>query len=156
MNITVTLIVQMAVFVALIVFTVQFVWPMILKPMNEREQRIATGLAAAEKGQQDFAQAEQRAEVVVREARERANQIIDQAQHRANEIIEQARATAVAEGARIVAAAEAQIVTERNRAREELRRQVGALAISTASKLLKREIDPRKHAELLDELATEL
>ncbi len=156
MNITVTLFVQIAVFVAPIVFTMKVVWPMILKPMDERSQRIATGLAAAEKGQASFADSEKRAEAVIREARERANQIVDQAQQRANEILDQARTTAVAEGARLVAAAQQQIVMEQNRAREALRHEVGQLAISTASKLLKREIDPRKHAELLAELATEL
>jgi F-type H+-transporting ATPase subunit b len=155
-NITVTLFVQMAVFIALIIFTMKVVWPMILGPMQAREQKIAADLAAAEKGRQDFNQAEKRAEDLVREARERANQIIDQAQHRANEIVDQARTTAVAEGARLAAAAQQQIALEQNRARDQLRREVGQLAISTASKLLKREIDPRKHAELLDELATEL
>ena len=156
MNITVTLFVQMAVFLTLVWFTMKFVWPMILGPMDERAKKIATGLAAAEKGQQDFAQSEKRAEAVIREARDRANQIVDQAQHRANEIVDQAKTTAVAEAARIVATAQQQIVLEQSRAREQLRREVGGLAVSTASKLLGREIDPRAHAELLDKLAAEL
>jgi F-type H+-transporting ATPase subunit b len=155
-NITVTLFVQMAVFLTLVWFTMKFVWPIILGAMDERAKKIAMGLAAAERGQQDFAQAEKRAEVLIREARDRATHIIDQAQHRANEIIDQAKTTAVAEGARLAAAAQQQIALEQARAREQLRREVGNLAVSTASKLLQREIDPRMHAELLDKLATEL
>jgi len=155
-NINLTLVVQMVVFLILIWFTMKFVWPIILGAMEERSRKIATGLAAAEKGRQDFAQAEQRAEVLIREARERASQIIDQAQHRSSEIVDQARNEAASEGARLVAAAEQQIALERSRAREQLRREVGALAVSTASKLLQREIDPRAHADLLDSLATQI
>ena len=94
MNINLTLIVQMLVFIVLIWFTMKFVWPMILGPMDERSRKIAAGLAAAEKGNSDLASAKERAEVIMREARERAGQIIDQAQHRANELVEQAKGTA--------------------------------------------------------------
>lgn len=156
MNINLTLIVQMVVFLTLVWFTMKFVWPIILGAMEDRSKKIATGLAAAEKGQQDFAQAEKRAEAVIREARERANQIIDQAQHRANDVVDQAKTTAIAEGARLVATAQQQIELESNRAREQLRREVGQLAVSAASKLLQREIDPRAHADLLDKFATEI
>src|SRR5215467_1984122 len=99
----------MVVFATLIWFTMKYVWPMILGPMEERSRKIALGLAAAEKGQKDLAEAEQRADVVIREARERANQIIDQAHRRANEMIEQAKGTAQAEGQRLVTAAQQQI-----------------------------------------------
>lgn len=156
MNINLTLIVQMVVFLTLVWFTMKLVWPLILRPMDERAKKIATGLAAAEKGQHDLAQAEQRAGEVIREARERANVIIDQAQHRANDVVEQAKSTAVSEGSRLVAAAQQQIVLEQNRAREQLRREVGQLAVSAASQLLQREIDPRAHADLLDKFATGL
>ena len=105
MNINLTLIVQMLVFIVLIWFTMKFVWPMILGPMDERSQKIAAGLAAAEKGKADLASANERAEAVLREARERAGQIIDQAQHRANDMVEEAKGTATAEGARLLAAA---------------------------------------------------
>ena len=156
MNINLTLIVQMVVFIVLIWFTMKVVWPMILGPMTERSAKIAAGLAAADKGQQDLAQANQKAEAIVREARERAGQIIDQAQHRANDLVEQAKGSATAEGARLVAAAQQQIELDTSRARESLRREVAQIAVSAASKLLEREIDPKAHADLLNKLATQI
>jgi F-type H+-transporting ATPase subunit b len=155
-NINLTLIVQMLVFIVLIWFTMKFVWPMILGAMEERSRKIAQGLAAAEKGEHEFAEARERAEALVREARERASAIIDQAQHRANDIIEQARGAASAEGQRLVAAAQQQIELEATRAREALRREVGQIAVIAASKLLEREIDPRTHADLINKLATQI
>lgn len=156
MNINLTLIVQMLVFIVLIWFTMKFVWPMILSAMEERSRKIAQGLAAAEKGEQELAQARDRADAIVREARERANQIIDQAQHRANDLVEQAKGTATAEGQRLVAAAQQQIELEASRARETLRREVAQIAVTAASKLLEREIDPRAHADLINKLATQI
>jgi F-type H+-transporting ATPase subunit b len=155
-NINLTLVVQMIVFILLIWFTMKVVWPMILGPMNERERRIAHGLAAAEEGEKELAAARDKADAIVREARERANQIIDHAQHRANELVEEAKGTASSEGARIVAAAQQQIELDTTRARESLRREVAGIAVTAASKLLGREIDTRKHADLLDQLATEI
>jgi F-type H+-transporting ATPase subunit b len=155
-NINLTLIVQMLVFVTLIWFTMKFVWPMILGPMDERARKIALGLAAAEKGQQELVQANDRAEAIIREARERAGLIIDQAQHRANDLIEQAKASASVEGQRLVAAAAQQIELDTARAREGLRREVAGIAIGAASKVLEREIDPRAHADLLSKLATQI
>jgi F-type H+-transporting ATPase subunit b len=155
-NINLTLIVQMLVFVLLVWFTMRFVWPIIIGAMEERSRKIAQGLAAAEKGREELAQARERGEAIIREARERATQIIDQAQHRASDIVEQAKHTASAEGDRLVAAAHQQIELEANRAREALRREVAQLAVRTASKVIEREIDPRKHAELLDKLATQI
>jgi F-type H+-transporting ATPase subunit b len=155
-NINLTLIVQMLVFAALIGFTMKYVWPLILGAMEQRSRKIALGLAAAEKGQQQLTQAHQDVEVIIREARERAHQIIDQAQHRAAEAIEQAKGTATSEGQRLVAAARQQITLESTRARESLRHEVGKLAVQAASKLLEREIDPRAHAELIDKLAAQI
>jgi F-type H+-transporting ATPase subunit b len=155
-NINLTLIVQMIVFIVLVWFTMKFVWPMILGPMEERSKRIAAGLAAAEKGREELAQARDRAEAVIREARERATQIIDQAQHRANDLVEQAKGTATAEGRRLVEAAKQQIELEASHAREALRREVATIAVSAASKVLEREIDPRAHADLLSKLATQI
>jgi F-type H+-transporting ATPase subunit b len=155
-NINLTLIVQMLVFAALIGFTMKYVWPLILGAMEQRSRKIALGLAAAEKGQQQLTQAHQDVEVIIREARERAHQIIDQAQHRATEAIEQAKGTATSEGQRLVAAARQQITLESTRARESLRYEVGKLAVQAASKLLEREIDPRAHAELIDKLAAQI
>ena len=156
MNIGLTLIVQMLVFIMLIWFTMKFVWPIILGAMDERSKKIALGLAAAEKGQQELTQANANAEVIIREARERALQIIDQAQHRANEAIELAKGTATSEGERLVAAAQQQITLDSTRARESLRREVGQIAVQAASKLLEREIDARAHADLIDKLAAQI
>ena len=156
MNINLRLVVQMVIFVVLIWFTMKFVWPIILGAMEERSKKIATGLAAAEKGQQELAQANTKAEVIIREARERATQIIDQAQHRANDLVEQAKGAATQEGKRLVAAAQQQIDLEATRARESLRKDVAQIAVSAASKLLEREIDPKAHADLIGKLATQI
>lgn len=156
MNINLTLIIQMLVFIALIWFTMKFVWPFILGAMEERSRKIAMGLAAAERGQQELAQARTNSDGIVREARERATQIIDHAQQRANEIIEQAKVAATQEGQRLVAAAQQQIDLEATRARESLRKEVAQLAVSTASKLLEREIDPRTQADFIAKLAAQI
>ena len=142
MNINVTLIVQMVVFAILIWFTMKFVWPMILGAMDEREKKIAAGLAAAEKGQQELAQAQSRADdVIIRKPATARQQIIDQAQHRANEIIEQAKADRdagrpAARGSRPAA----DRAREQPRAREPAQGS-GAARGRAASKLLEREID---------------
>jgi F-type H+-transporting ATPase subunit b len=155
-NINLTLIIQMIVFVLLIGGTMRYIWPSILDTLEERQRKIALGIAAAEKGQQELVQAEQKAEAVLREARERAHQIVEQAQRRANDMVEQARSTASAEGQRLVASAQQQIQLEAGRVRESLRRQLGELAVETASKLLEREIDARAHADLIDKLAAQI
>jgi F-type H+-transporting ATPase subunit b len=156
MNINLTLIVQMIVFIVLIWFTMKFVWPMILGPMEERAKKIATGLAAGEKGQQELAQARDRADAIVREARERATQIVEQAQRQANDLVEHAKGTATSEGARLVEQAKQQIELETSHAREALRREVATIAVSAASKVLEREINPQTHADLLSKLATQI
>lgn len=156
MNFNLTLIVQMLVFGTLIWFVMKFVWPLILGAMDARSKKIALGLEAAERGQQELKQANEKAEVIIREARSRAQQILEQAQHRANEAIDAAKGTATAEGERLLAAAQQQIGLESTRAREALRHEVGALAVRAASKLLEREIDPRAHAELIDKLAAQI
>jgi F-type H+-transporting ATPase subunit b len=155
-NINLTLIIQMVVFVILVGFTMRLVWPRLIGAIEERTRQIATGLAAAEKGRQELAQAEQKAEVVVREARERAHQIVEQAQRRANDMIEQARTAASAEGQRVLAGAQQQIELEAGRVRESLRRDLGELVVETASKLLEREIDARTHADLIEKLARQI
>jgi len=137
-NINLTLIVQTVMFIVLIWFTMKVVWPMILGPMDERSRKIAAGLAAGEK------------------ARERAAQIIDQAQHRANDMIEDAKGAATAEGARLLASAKEQIDLEAAHAREALRRDVAQIAVSAASKILEREIDPRTHSDIIDKLAAQI
>ena len=156
MNINLTLVIQMIVFAILVWFTMRFVWPKILGPLEERSRKIAQGLAAAEEGEKELAAARSTAEEIVREARERANQIIDHAQHRANDLVEQAKSTARNEGARIVADAQQQIELNTTRARESLRREVAGIAVRAAAKLLGREIDARAHADLLDQLAEQI
>ena len=156
MNINLTLIVQMVVFIALIWVTMKFVWPKIIDAMEERSRKIAAGLAAAEKGKADLVQADQRAEAIVKEARTKAAQILDQAGKRSNEMVEEAKGTAIAEAERLVAQAHEDALLESTRARESLRREVGRLAVEGASRLLEREIDPKTHAELLDKLAAEV
>jgi F-type H+-transporting ATPase subunit b len=155
-NINLTLVVQMVVFATLIWGTMQWIWPQILSAMDERQRKIAQGLAAAEEGEKELSQAREKADAIVREARERANQIIDHAQHRANEVIEQAKGAASTESARIVAAAQQQIELDTTRAKESLRREVAGIAVGAASKLLGREIDARAHADLLEQLAEEI
>jgi len=155
-NINLTLVVQMLVFALLIGAVMRWVWPVILGAMDERSRKIAQGLAAAEKGEQALTEARGSAEVIIREARERAGHIVDQAQHRATEIVDEAKGTATTEGARIVAAAQQQIELDTSQARESLRREVAGIAVGAASKLLGREIDARTHADLLDQLATQI
>jgi len=155
-NINLTLIIQVIVFVLFVSFIMKWVWPHILGAVDERTRKIAQGLAAAERGQQDLAQAEQKAGSVIAAARERAHQIVEQAQRRANEMIEHARASASSEGQRLIAAAQQQIELEAAKARESLRKDVARLAIDTASKVLEREIDPRAHADLIDQLAARI
>ncbi len=156
MNINLTLIVQMVVFAVLIYATMRWIWPHILNAMAARQRTIAQGLAAAEKGEQALTDARANADAIIREARERATHIIDQAQHRANELVEEAKGTANVEGARLVAAAHQQIELDTTRARESLRREVAGIAVGAAAKLLGREIDARKHADLLEQLATQI
>ncbi len=156
MNINLTLIVQMLVFAVLVFITMKYLWPPILNAMEERSRKIALGLAAAEKGEQELTEARGKAETIVREARERAIHIIDQAQHRASDLVEQAKGVASSEGARLVAAAQQQIELDTTRARESLRREVAGIAVRAASKLLGREIDARTHADLLDKFTAQI
>ena len=156
MNINLTLVVQMVVFLALIWFTMKFVWPIILGAMNEREKKIAAGLAAAEQGQKDLSEAKSRAEEVIKEARTRALAIEAQARTQANQILEDARKAASLEGEKALASAKSQIELESNRARDALRGQVVSLAVAGAKRVLEKEIDQAKHGELLDQLAAKL
>jgi F-type H+-transporting ATPase subunit b len=151
-----TFIGQIIVFLLLLWFIYSFVVPMIAKPVNERYKRIADGLAAAEAGQKKLETATAEASTIVREARERARQIEDQAQRRSLEEIEAAKQAAHAEGARIIAAGQAEAANEAARARDALRREFGALVVRGASQLLEREIDPQAHAQLIERLTDEI
>lgn len=156
MNITVTLIIQMLVFATLVWAVQKWIWPIITDAMDEREKRIALGLAAAEKGQKSLDEANARAEDIIRQARERAGQIADQASRRSNEMVESAKTAARDEGARLVEMAREQAATEVIRARDGLRREVGGLAVAGAARLLDREVDAKTHTQLLDKLAEDI
>jgi F-type H+-transporting ATPase subunit b len=155
-NINVTLIIQMLVFAIFIWVVMKFIWPIILGAMNERETKIAAGLAAAEQGQKDLSEAKSRADEVIKEARTRALAIEAQARSQANQIIEEARKAAALEGEKALAQAKGQIELESNRARDALRGQVVSLAVAGARRVLEKEIDQKSHGELLDQLAAKL
>ncbi len=146
----------MVIFSVLVWFTMKVVWPMIMGAMQARQRKIAEGLAAGERGQKDLTAAESRVEEIVREARVRAQQIEQQAHVQANEIVEAAKLSATTEGARILGSAEQQIALQVQSARDVLRKQVAALAVAGAGKLIEREIDARAHAQLLDKLVAQI
>jgi F-type H+-transporting ATPase subunit b len=156
MNINLTLFAQAIVIIAFIWFTKAFVWPPLMKAIDERQKLIADGLAAGERGKADFANAEKRASEEVGKARERAGDIIAQAEKRAAQIVDEAKTAAKSEGDRLVAGAKAEIDQEVFRAKESLRQQVADLAVAGASKILRREVNPQVHAELLTQLKQEL
>jgi len=156
MNINLTLFAQALAFASLIWIVAQFIWPPLLKAIEERQQKIADGLAAAERSQKDLAQAQEKVNDVLKEARGKATDIIEQAHTRANQIVEEAKNAAVLEANRQKELAQAEIAASVTRAREELRKQVASLALAGAQRLLQREIDKKAHKELLDELAAEI
>ncbi len=153
MNLNATILAQMLIFALVIWVAMKFLWPEITGSIQERAKKIAEGLAAAERGQKDLLAAESRVEELVKAARERALAMEHQAQARANQIVEAAKQTAQTEAARLLEMAHAQVALETQKARDELRGQVAALAVSGAEKIIGREIDPRTHAQLLDKLA---
>ena len=156
MDIAVTLIIQGVAFFAVVLVVMRFLWPPLMAAIEARRQKIAECLAAGTRAQKDLEEAKAKAQEIIREARDKAVQIVDQAAKRAAEIIEEAKATATAEGQRIVAQAHEEIALDTTRAREGLRKQVANLAVQGASHLLEREIDPKTHAALLDKLELEM
>lgn len=156
MNINLTMIGQAISFAIFVWFCLKYVWPPILKALEERETRIADGLAAAERGKHELELAEQRATNAMREGKDKAQDFISQAQKRADEIVEAAKLTAREEAERIRAAAKAEIEQDRNRARDELRAQVAHLAVAGAEQILLREVDEAAHRDVLNKLAANL
>jgi F-type H+-transporting ATPase subunit b len=156
MNINATIIGQAIVFLILIWFSVKFIWPPLLKAIEDRQKKIADGLAAAERGQKELHQASGDAQAIVDEAREKALKIVDQANRRSSELIEEARSTAISEGQRLVGDARQEVALEQARARDTLRKDVATLAVAGASRLLEREIDAKAHADLIEKLAREI
>src|SRR5210317_429095 len=141
MNLNATMIGQSIFFLVFLWFCWKFIWPLIMGALSERETRIADGLAAGEKGRHDLELAEKRAAEILKEAKGKAAEILGQAERRASEISDEAKAQARTDAERIVVGAQAEIEQEMNRAREALRGQVAALAVSGASQLLEREVD---------------
>ncbi len=156
MNINLTLIGQMIAFICFVVFCMKYVWPPILAAMQEREQKIADGLAAADRAGHDLELAKEKAVERLTEAKEEAAGIIDSANKRGNQLVEEAKGTAVVEADRVKASAQAEIEQETNRAREQLRGQVAALTLAGAEKVLGAAIDQEAHNELVEQLASEL
>jgi F-type H+-transporting ATPase subunit b len=155
-DINLTLIGQTIAMIVFVGFCMKFIWPPILKALEERQKQIEEGLAAADKSQEKLAEAEAQADEIVAEARQQATGILDQAHARANEIVAEGKDAGVKERERQLAAAKAEIEQETNKAREELRGQVSAIAVASAEKILKREIDPKTHEDILGKLAQEI
>ena len=147
---------QMITFLIFVGVVMKFIWPPLMEAVEERRKKIADGLAAAERGQQDLAKAESRVEELITDARGQAAEILDQARARANEIIAEGKAEGQRERDRQLIAARAEIEQETNSAREELRNQVSAVALAGAEKILKREIDATSHEALLADMAQQI
>ncbi len=156
MNINATLILQMIVFAILVGFTMKFVWPPITAALDERARKVAEGLSAADKAKADLAAANQRVEQQLASARDDAARRLADAERLAQQIVEEAKGRANEEAAKIVAAARAEAEQEAVKAREALREQVAGLAVKGAEAILRREVTPSVHAELLGRLKAEL
>jgi F-type H+-transporting ATPase subunit b len=156
MNINATLVLQSIAMMIFVWFCMKFLWPPLMKAMDERRERIAEGLAASDRAEQELEAAKAEADQQIREARDKAGEIVDQANQRHSQIMDQTREEANSERQRQVAAAEADIVQATNQAREELRASVANLAVLGASRILEKEIDPETHRELIDKLIAEI
>jgi F-type H+-transporting ATPase subunit b len=155
-NLNFTLVAQAIVFASFIWFTVKFVWPHMLRAIEARQKTIADGLAAAEQGRRSLETSARQAEDEVSQARRRAAEILAQAEKRATQLVDEARNAAKEEGSREKAAAKAEIGQQVTRAREQLRDQVASLAVAGAERILRREVDARAHADLLEAIKRQL
>jgi F-type H+-transporting ATPase subunit b len=155
-NINVTLFAQMLVFLGLIWFSAKFIWPPVTKALEERRKKIADGLAAAERGSKSLQDASVKSEAELKAARVQAQEIVGAANKQAGQIVEKAKADAETEKARIVASGRDEAAREITQARDALRKQVGELAVAGASKILKREIDAKAHADVIADLAAQV
>ena len=156
MNLNFTLIAQAIAFALFIWFTVKFIWPPLMRAIEQRQKQIADGLAAGEQGKHDLEAAGKRAHEEIEKARERVGEIIGSAEKRDAQMMDEAKAAAKAEAERILVAAKADIDQQIARAREMLREQVAALAVAGAEKILRREVNAQTHAELLGQLKKEI
>src|ERR1700733_6410078 len=142
MEINATLIGQLLTFAILVWFTMKYVWPPITAAMHDREKKIAAGLLAAENGQRELIDAEQKSQALIRDAKKEANLLVEQAHKRSAQIIEEAKGDARAEGRRIIELAKEDIAREVNAAKDGLRQQLSVLAIAGAEKIIQRNLDP--------------
>jgi F-type H+-transporting ATPase subunit b len=156
MNINLTLIGQSIAFAIFVWFCMKFIWPPVVKALEERKKSIADGLAAAERGLKEQELGEKRAAEVIKQAKGKAADIIAGAEKRGGEIVDGAKQDAKTEGERIIAAARSEIEQEMNRAREALRGEVSTLATAGAAQILGKEVDASVHSKMLDELAAQL
>ena len=156
MNLNFTLFAQAAEFLLFIWFTARFIWPWLMRKIEERQKFIADGLAEAERGRSSLNEAQKQTEVLLREARSRAQEIVVAAEKSASQRIEESKSQARSEGERLVAAAKAQIDQEVQSAKQQLRDQVATLAVSGAEKILRREVDAKAHADMLNQLKAQL
>ena len=156
MNINLTFLGPMVSFALLVWFTTKFIWPQLNHAIEERQKKVAEGLAAAERARAELKDADAKAAAEVKQARLQASEIIEKAQQQANQIVEKAHSDAVAEAARVKAVAAEEVASMQQRAREELRGWVGRLAVQGAEKIVQREIDASAHKAMLDQLAAEI
>ncbi len=156
MSINATLFVQAIVFAILVWFTMKFVWPPIMKALDERAQKIADGLAAAEKAKSELSVANKRVEDELAKSRNESTVRLAEAERRGQALIEEAKARATEEGSKIIAAAKVEAEQQTVKARETLREQVAALAVKGAEQILRKEVNAGVHADLLGRLKTEL
>jgi F-type H+-transporting ATPase subunit b len=156
MDFNLTLIGQTISMIVFVWIAMRWIWPILLDAIEERRKIIADGIAAGEKGQKELADAQKGSEAILADARQKATQVADMAHKRANDMVAEAKEHASAEGQRIVAAAHTELATSQTKARDALRREVAALAVAGATRVLGREVDAKAHAALLDELAAEL
>ena len=156
MNFNATLIGQTITFIVFVWFCMKYIWPPLMAALDERNTRISEGLAAAQRGQQDLVDAQAKVSDSLNDAKQQAQEIINQAQKRANEIVDDAKDIARDEADKIKVAASADIDQQVNSAREELRKEVSSIALAGAEQILKREVDAKVHAAVLDELVTQI
>lgn len=156
MSINATLIGQMITFALLVWFTMKYIWPPLFNSLEERRNKIAAGLAAADKSHEDLRLAEKKAKSVIKEAKDQSSEIVSLAQKRANEIVEESKDTAKKEGDRLILAAKAQLEQEIQQTKESLRKEVAALAVSAAEQILSAEIDKAKHQDIISKVSNKL
>ena len=156
MSLNATLLIQMTVFAVVVLFSMKFIWPMIMEAIEERNKNISDGLAAAEQGQKRLSEAETEVNTLIKEAKQQATTILDQANTRASSIVESAKNEGTSERDKIISSAHDEAQQELAKLRETLRKEVAGLAISGAEKILTREISSADHKDMLDKLANKL